>query len=62
MYILRFRESNEIKTIKFCNYESMKYLVNILEQKNIEYVVIKNLNEKINFALKNLLDFSREEK
>jgi hypothetical protein len=59
-YIVRFKEGIEIKTIKFCDYESLKYFVGMLEQKDIEFVVIKNLNNRVDFTLKCLLDYEEE--
>ena len=57
-YIIRFKEGMYIKTIKVSDTESMKYFIDILEEKNIEYVVIKNLNAKrTDFTLKSLLDY-----
>ena len=57
-YIIRFEEGIEIKTIKVSDTESMLYFISILEEKNIQYVVIKNLNAKrIDFELKSLLDY-----
>ena len=57
-YIVRFKEGIEIKTIKISDYESLKYFVDILEERNIQYVVIKNLNAKrTDLQLKSLLDY-----
>jgi hypothetical protein len=63
MYIVRFSLGNEIKTIKLCNKESCDYLVNDLEEKNIQYVVIKNIS-KLNTYIKyinSLLDYKVED-
>ena len=57
-YIIRFEEGIEIKTIKVSDTESMKYFIDILEERNIQYVVIKNLNAKrTDLTLKSLLDY-----
>lgn len=60
-YIIRFKDKIEIKTIKVSDTESMKYFIDILEEKNIQYVVIKNLNTKrTDFELKSLLDYEEK--
>ena len=58
-YILRFKEKNEIKTLKFKDFESMSYVVNKLEEEKQNYVIIRYEDLNSN-TIKDLTDYVEE--
>lgn len=58
-YIVRFREENSIKELELGNQETLKYIMEELEKKNIMYVVIKEqkLTDKTKWEISCLLDY-----
>ena len=57
-YILRFNKNCKTITLRFIDYDSMKYVIDLLEQKNISYVLLKdNDKNKDKFNTSCLLDF-----
>lgn len=59
-YIIRFKQGNEIKTLKVNDIETYNYIINKLDQEEKEYIVIKKHNSILyhnEFTLKSLLDY-----
>lgn len=57
IYYLRFSEGNEIKTLKFCDFDSMLYLINQFELDGKQYVIVKKQEKAYKHIVKALLDF-----
>lgn len=57
MYILRFAEGIEIKTLKFVDYNSAEYVIKQLEEEGKDYVIISKKNFDFT-QLDSLLDLS----
>jgi len=60
LYIIRFREGNEIKTLKIGDDDTLKYIINKLEMEFINYVVIKEQDNCFKHIVKDLLDYKIE--
>ena len=58
-YIIRIKEANEIKTLKFKDFESMLYIMNKLQKEKQDYVIIK-YDDLHNNILETLLDYKEE--
>lgn len=58
-YIVRFRANNCIQTLELGNKETLQYIMEDLEKKNIMYVVIKmqELTDKTKWEIGCLLDY-----
>lgn len=59
-YIIRFREGNEIKTLKIGDDDTLKYIVDKLEMEFINYVIIKEQENCYRNIVKVLLDYQIE--
>ena len=59
-YVVRFREENEIKTLKINDYDTLEYIVNNLESMFINYVIIKQQDNCYKHIIKDLLDYKAE--
>lgn len=57
IYIVRFRENIEIKTIKLYDKESVDYITQQLEDREKQYVVIKVLENALKHDVNDLLDY-----
>ena len=55
-YIIRIKEENEIKTLKFKDFESMLYIMNKLQKEKQDYVIIK-YDDLHNNIIETLLDY-----
>ena len=60
LYIIRFKEENEIKTLKIDDNETLKYIVDKLEMEFINYVIIKQQENCCKHIVKSLLDYKIE--
>ena len=58
-YIIRIKEENEIKTLKFKDFESMLYIMNKLQKEKQDYVIIK-YDDLHNNIIETLLDYKEE--
>ena len=58
-YIIRIKEGNEIKTLKFKDFESMLYIMNKLQKEKQDYVIIK-YDDLHNNIIETLLDYKEE--
>ena len=61
LYIVRFSEENEIKTLKIDDTETLKYIIDKLEVNYINYVIIKEQDNCCKHTIKWLLDYKEEE-
>lgn len=59
-YIIRFREGNEIKTLKVNDGQTLDYIIEKLEQEFINYVIIKQQDNCYKYILRDLLDYKIE--
>ena len=57
IYIVRFRENIEIKTIKLYDKESVDYITQQLEDREKQYVVVKVLENTLKHDVNDLLDY-----
>ena len=57
IYIVRFRENIEIKTIKLYDKESVDYITQQLEDREKQYVVVKVLENALKHDINDLLDY-----
>lgn len=57
IYIVRFRENIEIKTIKLYDKESVDYITQQLEDRQKQYVIIKVLENALKHDVNDLLDY-----
>lgn len=57
-YIIRVKIQNEIKTLKFADYDSMMIIAKQFEEQNLNYVIIRNSDL---FEVKSLLDYNEDE-
>lgn len=57
IYIVRFRENIEIKTIKLYDKESVDYITQQLEDREKQYVVVKVLENALKHDVNALLDY-----
>lgn len=57
IYIIRFRENIEIKTIKLYDKESAEYITQQLEDRQKQYVIIKVLENALKHDVNDLLDY-----
>lgn len=57
IYIVRFRENVEIKTLKLYDKESLDYIIKKLELEEKQYVVIKEVDSSVKEVVKDLLDY-----
>lgn len=57
-YILRYRDTTEIKTISFCNFQSALEYIELLNKNGFygEFVLINKLRTSNNDKTKSLLD------
>lgn len=60
LYIVRFREGNEIKTLKINDKETLDYIINKLEEESINYLVLKQQDNCYKHIAKWLLDYKIE--
>lgn len=60
LYIIRFREGNEIKTLKISDIETLSYIIDKLEMECINYVIIKEQGNCYKHYVKVLLDYEIE--
>lgn len=56
-YIIRFKDSNEIKTIKVVDKDSCDYLIKKLEEENKQYIMIKEIANGLKRGITSLLDY-----
>lgn len=57
IYIVRFRENIEIKTIKLYDKESVDYITQQLEDREKQYVIVKVLENALKHDVNDLLDY-----
>ena len=57
IYVIRFREGIEIKTLKIDDKQTLDYIIDKLEAESINYLVIKEQANCKKDILKSLLDY-----
>lgn len=60
LYIIRFQEGNEIKTLKIDDKDTLEYIVSKLEMEFINYVIIKQQDNCYKHIARALLDYKIE--
>ena len=61
IYVIRFSEENEIKTLKIDDKQTLDYIIGKLEAESINYLVIKEQGNCKKHIVNWLLDYKVEE-